>query len=217
MKSILQPAGSQQLEKAHEEERRPSAVNNNNNIQNNNKKERAIKKRERDRERKVRLSGLSTHLYSRIILACFCNHHVCKQDSLTGHVLVSTRTSLWVRSLRTSTSTCSNTALWGFIIPGLTSVPFWFHRPCLNALSDQCWATDWWLKPTSWRCFHSVYEKTLLQRGQISRKDVTSSSYLTTAVCLLLNWHQCYTIIKFPLHHEQKAWNYTSLLYRVPG
>lgn len=148
------------------------------------KKKKIIKKREK-KEKKARLSGLSAHLYGRIILACFCNHHVCKQDSLTGHVLVSTRTSLWVRSLRTSPRTCSNIALWGFITPGLTSVPFWFRRPCLDALSDQCWATDWWLKPTSWRCFHSVYEKTLLQRGQISRKDVASSSYLTTAVCLL--------------------------------
>lgn len=134
MKSILQPAGSQQLEKAHEEEWRPSAVNNNNNK--NKKRERKRKKREK--KKKVRLSGLSTHLYGRIILVCFSKHHVCKQDSLTGHVLVSTRTSLWVRSLRTSTSTCSNIALWGFIIPGLTSVPFGFHRPCLDALSDQC-------------------------------------------------------------------------------
>ena len=48
MKSILQPAGSRQLEKAHEEERRPSAVNNNNNKKNNkNKKERKKKKRKK--------------------------------------------------------------------------------------------------------------------------------------------------------------------------
>ena len=76
------------------------------------------------------------------------------------------------------------------------------------------WATGWWLEPTS-RSFHSVYEKTLLQSGQISRTDATSSSYLTAAVCLLLNWHQCYGIIKFPLHHKQKAWNYTSLYHSL--
>ena len=55
MKSILQPAGSLQLEKAHEEEWRPSAKK-------KREREREIEqKRKKEREKK-HLSGFSAHL-----------------------------------------------------------------------------------------------------------------------------------------------------------
>ena len=112
------------------------------------KKKKKRKKREKIEQKKKNIyiyiksiSQVSVPIFNgRIIFARFFNHHICKQDSL-NRACFGEHKDLPVGKKSENeyqTSTCSNLALWGFIIPGLASIPFWFHRPRLDALSGQC-------------------------------------------------------------------------------